>query len=879
MSFPYIFTFYSFKGGVGRSMAAANVAYALASRGRNVLLMDMDLEAPGLSTFFHKSKEVEEKSPLDVLDLLGWADGWVKTHPGEYPDLDAIAKEGPNIGGFFLPVPREKVPKPRLGEAGRLDLILVDTDRNYLQRFGDLHLPELPRDRIVRMSRVLWAYFKSRRFPREVPEYYGLAAQPQDTYDYVIVDSRTGLTEIGALCIGPLADRLVVFTGLNVQNVEGTADFLKTVGVTKPREESDKPHDEADALPSDPNAPPRLGPKPTLLVASPVPIGETALKQRRMKALQRKLQLPLASALTYHPLVAVRETLFVRDLPGEYLAMEYSALADRVMAMVGDHAAQLARASTKAWSRGQKVTAMEAVVRLAAHDPSLGESLLQQLVDLVRPASREDFIATDRMCRILASEGAAVPWLALLRWGALLSDWASRTDDAHTSGVLLDQSIARLDAVIGMQGTPAEEKVKARLSRSFAYGGKGQRDREIADYTAAIDEPAATTEQRLAALIGRGTACLLVGDPERAIADFTAVINDKGATSVLRALALSGRAQAYQQGGDTESAISDSTRLIEDPTTPAEQMCGARLSRGLAYQAKRETDRAIADYTAVIDDPHAPPDYLPRARMTRAAAFLGKGETDRALTDLSGVICDPATPAELKAKALLDRGLAKHRNGDTQGAIADFSVVLDMTDAPTGAKTQALVNRGVARGDAGNIQGAIADYSAVLEMESVPAEGKARALLNRSTAQGEAGDTERAMADANAVIDMQDAPAEQRAKAAGNLGWMRYMAGDLDGAVTSAKQALALMPGLGLVHANLGLALLRLGRTDEGLRQYETAICLIGDTAQLDKDVVAEIRDAMKAEPGLPGAEAVLEMVERRKRELAGGSGHKPESP
>ena len=117
MSFPYIFTFYSFKGGVGRSMAAANVAYALASRGRNVLLMDMDLEAPGLSTFFHKSKEVEEKSPLDVLDLLGWADGWVKTHPGEYPDLDAIAKEGPNIGGFFLPVPREKVPKPRLGEA------------------------------------------------------------------------------------------------------------------------------------------------------------------------------------------------------------------------------------------------------------------------------------------------------------------------------------------------------------------------------------------------------------------------------------------------------------------------------------------------------------------------------------------------------------------------------------------------------------------------------------------------------------------------------------------------------------------------------------------------------------------------------------------
>lgn len=31
MDFPQIFTFYSFKGGVGRSMAVLNVAYAMAA--------------------------------------------------------------------------------------------------------------------------------------------------------------------------------------------------------------------------------------------------------------------------------------------------------------------------------------------------------------------------------------------------------------------------------------------------------------------------------------------------------------------------------------------------------------------------------------------------------------------------------------------------------------------------------------------------------------------------------------------------------------------------------------------------------------------------------------------------------------------------------
>ena len=48
-----IITFYSYKGGTGRTMALANVAWILASNGKRVLSVDWDLESPGLHKFFH----------------------------------------------------------------------------------------------------------------------------------------------------------------------------------------------------------------------------------------------------------------------------------------------------------------------------------------------------------------------------------------------------------------------------------------------------------------------------------------------------------------------------------------------------------------------------------------------------------------------------------------------------------------------------------------------------------------------------------------------------------------------------------------------------------------------------------------------------------
>src|SRR5687768_6487561 len=47
-----IITFYSYKGGTGRTMLLANVAWILASNGYRVLTVDWDLEAPGLHRYF-----------------------------------------------------------------------------------------------------------------------------------------------------------------------------------------------------------------------------------------------------------------------------------------------------------------------------------------------------------------------------------------------------------------------------------------------------------------------------------------------------------------------------------------------------------------------------------------------------------------------------------------------------------------------------------------------------------------------------------------------------------------------------------------------------------------------------------------------------------
>ena len=83
-----VVTFYSYKGGTGRSMLLANVAWILAGNGRQVLVVDWDLEAPGLHRYFHPfllDKTLEDSDGVIdyVIDFCVAA-----TTPGDTADDD-----------------------------------------------------------------------------------------------------------------------------------------------------------------------------------------------------------------------------------------------------------------------------------------------------------------------------------------------------------------------------------------------------------------------------------------------------------------------------------------------------------------------------------------------------------------------------------------------------------------------------------------------------------------------------------------------------------------------------------------------------------------------------------------------------------------------
>src|SRR4051794_33571600 len=87
-----VVTFYSYKGGTGRTMAVANVAWILASQGKRVLMIDWDLESPGLHRYFHPFVfDKELRSSRGIMDLIS-----------DYARLTADVSLGPLSVGQLL---------------------------------------------------------------------------------------------------------------------------------------------------------------------------------------------------------------------------------------------------------------------------------------------------------------------------------------------------------------------------------------------------------------------------------------------------------------------------------------------------------------------------------------------------------------------------------------------------------------------------------------------------------------------------------------------------------------------------------------------------------------------------------------------------------
>lgn len=219
-----IYTFYSFKGGVGRSMALANIAELLYARGLKVLMVDFDLEAPGLERYFNVPKAVTR--PREVLTRRGVIDMLLS-----YAELNSLAQfgqaaearaAGPRAGSGAFRRPAEPlgqfvVPvyeKNALG--GELSLIPAG------RRDGD-EFTEYAR----RIRSFDWDDFYESLDGEDFFEW--LRGEMEAFADVVLIDSRTGVSEMSGACTYLLADTVVMFVAPNQQNLDGTATMAESL--------------------------------------------------------------------------------------------------------------------------------------------------------------------------------------------------------------------------------------------------------------------------------------------------------------------------------------------------------------------------------------------------------------------------------------------------------------------------------------------------------------------------------------------------------------------------------------------------------------------------------------------------------------------------
>jgi MinD-like ATPase involved in chromosome partitioning or flagellar assembly len=313
-----IVTFYSFKGGVGRTMALVNTAHALARRGARVLMVDFDLEAPGMSHFFSKSVRTRSKrASRDALDLLLEAKSTLKEIESGVEELEPPLSLDDYIVHVKVP-PNGSAVVSRYLE-GRIDLLPATLDRrsqgsdpdgkpssDYLDRIEELDLAWIfsPAGPGHRFGAHVGDYFRHARFRARGDILFALRDPVFGAYDFVLIDSRTGLNEISGLCVGPLCDYLVICTSLNEQNVAGTGYFLKEAGLLD-----------------------KTKGKPYLLVIGPVPPWRSDETSHRIAGICKALASEQFVEVPYHPSAALEERIFVLDRPMEAIGEAFEDLA------------------------------------------------------------------------------------------------------------------------------------------------------------------------------------------------------------------------------------------------------------------------------------------------------------------------------------------------------------------------------------------------------------------------------------------------------------------------------------------------------------------------------------------------------------------------
>jgi cellulose biosynthesis protein BcsQ len=173
-------------------MALANIAFELAKRNKKVLIVDWDLEAPGLENYFSSLKI--ENSGEGLLQLL----------------LKLQENSNPNYKDYLTTISSNLITPISLLQSGR---------NNDHQKYSAL------------LDSFNWNNFFGTH--KGAVHLENLREKWLEDYDHVLIDSRTGLSDSSGVCTIMMPDILIPMFTANYQSLFGIRDVIKYIQVSR----------------------------------------------------------------------------------------------------------------------------------------------------------------------------------------------------------------------------------------------------------------------------------------------------------------------------------------------------------------------------------------------------------------------------------------------------------------------------------------------------------------------------------------------------------------------------------------------------------------------------------------------------------------------
>ncbi len=209
-SAPNRVTLYGFKGGVGRSTATVVLARYLASQGKCVLAVDLDLESPGMSAI---GLEADESPSYGIVDFL------VEVGMANEAGLDCVGRSNRlrvSGNGEVWVAPAGGRPRDRYTYLPKLN-------RAYLD-FPETADPDTDDSADVRP----WTFARRLRAAVDYcADEVGRRSRPPDV---VLLDSRAGIHDLAAVAITQLSDLSLLFAVNSAQTWSGYRELFSQWG-------------------------------------------------------------------------------------------------------------------------------------------------------------------------------------------------------------------------------------------------------------------------------------------------------------------------------------------------------------------------------------------------------------------------------------------------------------------------------------------------------------------------------------------------------------------------------------------------------------------------------------------------------------------------